>query len=573
MLSKLLNTEEALLKADLRRRLDLQRTKTGRIPTRIEELEYEETKDVFANACAVIDGILADFALFDRGITVSRDRIVRFKYQREIHVRLLAALMQTIFRGEASLYEPELRARYGFESIHQKAHAVMMSRRMGKTMASVLLCVAVLRHVENVTILIIANSFRAARLFNEQIALVLKEMGHTKLDPENQECIGLRFGPSDHRRVWALPGKSTDQLRGIGGNFVIIEEAAFVPLATIKQVVAPILRVGKTAILAISTLGNESNNYFNRIIKLDLFKSYVISLVCDDCLAAGIDKDTCPHRQDMVPPWHDKGMDTLMKALIDDEDTYAKENLGIVGKRDVDSHVFGSDLVESFLRKPRHDLPSPVRYIFMIVDPVPGTAEPGVSRSHDFVITTMSYPKRQLLGMECVEVVHEKDYLNLIVEHAKRVRRIKCCTSAQVVLCVASGVDLQTKAIYEYVQQKLPGEIITTEESHGKRKHLLGLKPADREEMAITTLNGLARDIITISPEFVSVAHAKGPESMLEMLGGELKAFERRIKPGGTRVEYSGTGENKTKRDGCSVAFMKLARFVEGFERLGRVLR
>ena len=167
----------------------------------------------------------------------------------------------------------------------------------------------------------------------------------------------------------------------------------------------------------------------------------------------------------------------------------------------------------------------------------------------------------------------DKDYMNILVEHAKRLGKIPCCQSAQIVVCVASGVDLVTQAIYDHMRRKLPDYVITTDDFGGKRKHLMGIKPADREEMAAVTLNGFRHNRFSISPEFFTVTHSKGPESMLEMLGNQLKAVERRVKPGGTRVEYSGTGEHKTKLDGCSFGFMKLARMVEGFERLGLVVK
>lgn len=367
MLSSLLQTTETLLENDRRRKLDLQRAREARIPTRLEELEYDDFRDTLADGCAVADKMLEDFAMFDDGIQLGRERIVRFKYQREIHIRTFAALMNVILGADAAYYEPELRARYGIKSIHRKLLAVMMSRRMGKTMACVMLVVAGVRNIKSFKALIIANSFRASRSFNEQIALMLRELGHTKLEPENDRSVGIHMGPGDHRIVHALPGSVPDLLRGIGGDLIILEEAAFVPVRTFREIVVPLLRMQKTCIVAISTLGSDGNNYYTKILKMDLFDKIIISLICEECEAKGVE-EVCEHRKDLRPPWHDKENDDQLKQLIDDPETYARENLGVMGRKEIDPHIFTPELIDAFLRKPRLPFRAPIRFIFLLVD-------------------------------------------------------------------------------------------------------------------------------------------------------------------------------------------------------------
>jgi hypothetical protein len=571
MLASVLKHEENLLEIDRRRREDFLRSKGNCIPTRLEEIVQSGTKDQLSSYCNIINGILADYEMFDEGVTLGREKIIRFKYQREIHVRVLCGMMHAICRGQAALYEPELRAMYGFDDIHQKAHAIMMSRRMGKTMAIVLLCVAFMRNIPSLRALVIANSYKAARLFNEQVSAILKSLGHTKLEPDNSECIGLEFSPNDKRVLLALTGRSTDQLRGQGGDLVILEEAAYVPESTVKQVIVPILRVDKTCVVAISTLGSDDNNYFTRIIKYSLFRPLVISLVCEPCYEAG-ERDVCSHREHLRPFWHDHKQDSKLKMIIDDEDTYARENLGVMGNKDVDTHAFKTEVIESFLRSPRHPLSTTVRYIFITIDPQPGTGPEDVSRSHSFVVGSIAYPARQLLGMEYLTVAEHADYIDILVRHVERIRRINCCSSAVILLDVASGVQLEATMILDRLRQHVMN-IFGTWEVGKKRPVSSGKRSNDREEMLYAAQIALKEGKITISPHFVTVAHRKGPEHLLSILTTELKALERRHKNGKTKVELTGRGEHNTREDGLAMLFLRLARFVEIYQRQGLVIR
>ena len=571
MLKALLDTENALLDADEVRRNDVKRLKFTRVPTLCEEVKDSKASDVLAEAFGVIDAIIRDFEMFDVGVPIGREKLVRFKYQRDMHTMGIRGMVNNILGNKAWMYEPDIKGRYGFKDIHQKAFAVTMSRRMGKSIAVIMLCVALLRQVKNIKILVIANSFRAARSFVQQCASVLKELGHTKLDPDNEKSIGLNFGHGDERTIVALPGNSPDTLRGQGCDFLVVDEAAFLKKIIAQKFVGPLLNVGKTCVMAMSTLGEEGDNYFNRIIELGIFETLNLSLVCDNCIKEGL-RETCIHRKDLIPPWHDQNMSALMKLLTDDPETYARENLGYAAKIKNDPRVFPEEYVDAFIRAPRTPFTSPVKYIFLMIHAVPGTGSQPTSRTRDFVAATMAYPQRKLLGMERMCVTTQGDYIGLLASHISRVRKIKGCTTSSVILDVASTVTLQAKSILDHLSPLVPS-IVPTWEMDGPKAKKMSLRSFDDENMVFSTLNAFKENKIGISPDFVTLSHVKGAEGMLETLSTQLKAIERRRKPGRTRLEISGRGEREELQDDLGIIFMDLVRQLESYAHLGVVVR
>jgi hypothetical protein len=74
------------------------------------------------------------------------------------------------------------------------------------------------------------------------------------------------------------------------------------------ETVAPLLCIGNTSFIAISTLTSEMNFYTKLISKIDLltnkpvFKSIQISLACQQCIDAEKTHE-CLHMQHLIPRW------------------------------------------------------------------------------------------------------------------------------------------------------------------------------------------------------------------------------------------------------------------------------
>jgi hypothetical protein len=541
----------------------------------LQEIDYDDDMNWFAKKCKILDSVILELTKFDKGVNLGSETYVRFKYQAQIHNLVLASMIPTIFGTSSSLYAPELRARYGFEDLDTMAHAIMMSRRMGKTSTMVMIVAALMIHVPNFVCSVIANSYRAAQMFTDQVASVLRALGHDKLEPRNQKSVGLLFPGGDQRICWALPGKSTDNLRGLGPNLLILEEAAFVPEPTVKAVVIPVMIVNKTCIVAISTLSADANNFFNRSIKRDLLKVFSVELICDKCKKLKNKKlEVCEHRIDLRPPWHTLKIDARIRELMNDDETYERETLGIIPGDAGDTHQFPDTLVDAFMNAPRLPMMVPTRQIFLIVDPEGGTAGLLPGRDSPFVAVSMAYPEYTLLGMESMSAAHHGDFIDMLAEHITKIRQIQACNNALIILDVASGDKLQAKIIIDKLVERNVPRIYASWEASRQKLPMIKLKSKEREEMATCTRYVLAEPGgVRISPGFVSISHPEGPTGMLADLDTQLKAYERRTKPGRTKVEYSGRGDHDNKPDEAAVAFQRMIRLLEGFKHLGVVMR
>lgn len=96
--------------------------------------------------------------------------------------------------------------------------------------------------------------------------------------------------------------------KGTGGDILILEEAAYVDPGFFYETVAPLMIVGNTTLLAISTLTSEIN-FYTRLIKmrdqstgLPMFVTMCIELACAKCKEEGKQTE-CVHLLHLVPRW------------------------------------------------------------------------------------------------------------------------------------------------------------------------------------------------------------------------------------------------------------------------------
>lgn len=105
--------------------------------------------------------------------------------------------------------------------------------------------------------------------------------------------------------------ESNRLLVGVGGDVIILEEAAYVSSGFFYETVAPLLCIGNTSFIAISTLTSEMNFYTKLISKVDpltlepVFKAIQIQLACQACQDAEKSFD-CMHMQHLIPRWQDQ---------------------------------------------------------------------------------------------------------------------------------------------------------------------------------------------------------------------------------------------------------------------------
>lgn len=121
--------------------------------------------------------------------------------------------------------------------------------------------------------------------------------------------------------------------KGTGGDLIILEEAAFVDAGFFYETVAPLLCIGTTSFVAISTLTSDMNFYTKLISKTDpltnlpVFKSIQIQLACQACIDAEKAHE-CVHMQHLIPRWQDGEKHRRLKTIMSDRPDLINSELG-----------------------------------------------------------------------------------------------------------------------------------------------------------------------------------------------------------------------------------------------------
>lgn len=111
--------------------------------------------------------------------------------------------------------------------------------------------------------------------------------------------------------------------KGTGGDIIILEEAAYIDPNFAYETVFPLLIVGTTSLLAISTVTSEIN-FFTRLLRmrdkttnLPLFSTLSVTLACAACREDGRAAE-CPHMLHLVPRWQSGDRHLKLKTVMQD---------------------------------------------------------------------------------------------------------------------------------------------------------------------------------------------------------------------------------------------------------------
>lgn len=175
---------------------------------------------------------------------------------------------------------------------------------------------------------------------------------------------------------------------------MILEEAAYIDRSMFFDVVAPLMLVEKTAVMAISSPSDEFN-YYSTLLELRrpdgtfLFKQIRLGLACQACMDNG-EGASCTHMQHIIPPWLSVARSEQARLLYKaDQASFEREVQGRIASSYV--YIFPKQLLSLFKRRLPYQFDDPinrVRVIHVGVDPHGG------GEASDFCILSMCYFRR-----------------------------------------------------------------------------------------------------------------------------------------------------------------------------------
>lgn len=178
---------------------------------------------------------------------------------------------------------------------------------------------------------------------------------------------------------------------------MVMEEAAFIEPIYFYKVCVPLIGVNNTAILAISTPGEGSSNYYNHLLNITnedgtpMFNTLEIGLACKACQIEGI-PDRCYHKRVRLPPWKSGVRQRKQRRILENAgpEIVAQEVMGVAFSGA--THPFRSVLLTRWAQDDHCvswlQETAPPAVVFMAIDPAGGGS------LSDFAVCTTVYWKR-----------------------------------------------------------------------------------------------------------------------------------------------------------------------------------
>jgi hypothetical protein len=350
--------------------------------------------------------------------------LTRSNDQCKFHDAIMLTLAQHILKDDYACMREKLLLRFNRTTQNMGA-LILCPRRWGKSTSVAMALAVCLRICRGINIVIFSTGtdstttlLQMTRDFylqlpdaEQRITINRKDMICTL--PADLDCS--QGSNSQMRRkqflcnsVIARSGNVTGN-RGITADCFVLEEAAYIPRGILTQIIAPMLKVSNSVLVALSTHQGEEN-YYSRLFndqspEMDkLFIRLRIELICDECKLLGKAPGECKHRAHLNPNWLLTSNENRVKKLMgDDEETYAREVLGAFwsGKK----NTFQQSWIDILQNKPPEILDADMTktsFLFTMIDPAGG----GSSRT---AISTILVDKSDnsiyIIGMDEVSVL------------------------------------------------------------------------------------------------------------------------------------------------------------------------
>jgi hypothetical protein len=326
------------------------------------------------------------------------------------------------------------------------------------------------------------------------------------------------------------------------------------------EVVAPLLAVAGTCFIAISTLGQDPQNNFNRLMKSNLFHTYSATYVCDACFADGL-RDTCPHKQ--RPSWMNDESFNMTKELFGDEkDRFARENLGHVVNNGPEVFQKYKPFINSLSRN--YPINKSIQFLYVIIDPCAGSNKKE-ERGSDFAIVSMVAP-HVIVGLDAFDAVEHQDYESRLIAHITKLREHPMLAHAKIVLDVEQGTGMEVSHIQALLLRMFSGVICMSEA--GRKPGTL-TSEASKHEMVLLTCSVLKLQELDIWEHAVST-DPKGFDNTLLEFKAQMNRYSRVVKVskqlgGHNSVVYTGKNISKHHRDDLTMTVQRGIRSKEIF--------
>lgn len=301
----------------------------------------------------------------------------RSEMQKQFHESFLQAVALHLYKDDPEVDMDRIMSVNEWQNLKQQV-LCLTPRRFGKTTAVAMFVAAYFLSVEKAQLCIFSTGKRASDgmldKIHEFVKLIDEDMGtdhDASCKRKGEFLYYYGEGANDVRKVASYPSGS-DKLRGVGGDLILLEEAAFMPIKMFHEVIVPLLELETTALICISTPQDSSNFYSMMFEMVDaagekLFNQIQVSMVCEDC-KLGPHPEKCTHMKHLLPKWKSGGKQDMVRQIYgDNAKDMLRESMGVTTNDNC--CVFQDEWLDKFSnRSPYTSLQTP-RVVFVACDP------------------------------------------------------------------------------------------------------------------------------------------------------------------------------------------------------------
>lgn len=312
--------------------------------------------------------------------------IMRSFHQRVFHRNMIMASLPLIFGKEWETHGAAIKEQLGIKENILNQVIISTPRRYGKSFSVAMFVAACLYAIPSCNVAVFSVAQRQSDMLMGHIRGFYDSLpgARERYKTKNSELFEVYDAFGGVCQLRCLPGRS-ETTRGVGAGIVILEEAAFIPANLFYDVIVPLLSVGGTVLIGISTPPKDGFNYYLSLFDCNdadgnpIFKIEKVQLMCDKCKEEH--KTECKHIRVPEPKWKTGKRKEIQRAIYaKNPEVFMREVLGMAIT--TDTYVFHAqyvDLLMNQAKAPPHQVsplgePSQefIKFVFIAIDPSGG---------------------------------------------------------------------------------------------------------------------------------------------------------------------------------------------------------
>ena len=268
--------------------------------------------------------------------------------QVRFHEAIFNTCAPIILGSDYLFMREELMRRFGRTEPNMAA-MIMTPRRWGKTTAVSMALACLMYCCRGVNIVVFSTGQKMSTALMDKVRGYFMELdgAESRVCTNNTKEFTVTHAgtPSEDRarceqaglvnRLQALAA-TVQGNKGITADIFVLEEASRIPKQILHEVIAPMMKVANSVLIALSThLGED--NYYTKLFESNhpavkrLFLKLRVEVMCAACKRKKKDPTECTHMDHLHPAWLLSSNAERVKILMEgDSKMYAQEALGVI---------------------------------------------------------------------------------------------------------------------------------------------------------------------------------------------------------------------------------------------------